>query len=284
MSTFHQLWERGAFAGDVTEPMVLAADRQLRGSRLGPGARRSLRKFQKALRNEQIIRQREDWDAHDKRLREEWARNRASPPGTTGTGGTPSSAARPGAVPVPAAPRPPGPVAGTTQPGQAALRRSSFDARHASNDDFKLRLQQLGVSAEWYEDHAQPPPKTPSLGIRVKQERLEREATAAAAARATELDRTKIDGRSAKPEEVANRVAELLGPHADRDIVESFRPGGRELEPPAPPKIPKSRREAERRDAEILGAAKRGGVDARQLSGPEAFRRLLQLRGLAGGP
>jgi hypothetical protein len=278
-------------AQDWTPAEFDALRRYVKGKRLGQSARRTLGKLEERLASErrynrrpEVQRQEEEMYANiDQALREGWMRKQGpdSFPATATRGkGSPGSPAPHGAVAggaAAAAPRSTGIAPG----GGAALRRSSsFDARTAPFEDVQVRLAQLGVSAPYMENrpNAQPRPNAPGLGILVKRQKIASEAEKRRAARSAELDATKIDGRSADPEVVRQRLAAL---HIDHDIAAGIREIGKPL-----PKLEEfnpvaasieARRRAERRAREATKSGK--PVDVKRMS-DDVYQEYLRIRGL----
>ncbi len=300
--TFLQLWEHDEAASDpdacvlplgLTRAEVLAADRAAAGEKLGPNARRSLRRFDKKLAAQGRDYAREDWDRHDEQLR---AGARTGPSSGTAAGrqASPRPSARPdGAASLSAPSR-----ATTARPavepvggGGLALRRSAFDARGASPQDYQARLRQLGVStAGWYEEHTNPRPPAPSLGIQIKAQKIAREAAERQAARAKELEAGRLDARTADPAAVRERLTALGIEHdlqaAVREIPKPLdrnwqgnpvtQGGGGAIVAEAPPRA-KAVDAAARRVRHMLKSGER--IDARRLA-EDQLAALYKARGL----
>ncbi len=293
--TWLEMYRRGALPLGTREAMAIALDRMHAGGHVGPKARAKANKLLRLLEEERESRTATDWQARDRHLRQQdGTRSGSSPFSAKGASLAPSgnATARPNATPEVVASRSP---AGAASVGGGAppTRRSSFDGRTASPQDLRTRIGQLGLDSSWYQtDHctetARAQATSPSLGIRIK-------ATAAAvAAEKRRLDREKslsegaIDARAEKDsEKVANRLREILGPHADQSIAESFRPGGEPmLKPPdlGPNPVAASleaRRRAERRAKQ---AAKSGKpADAKRMP-EDVFQAYLRIKyPFAGG-
>jgi hypothetical protein len=278
-------------AQDWTPAEIDAARRYAKGEKLAPAAKRTLRRLERRLSREEAYCQRPDVQRQeeamyaniDQALREEWARTGSSPGMASGVPASPPSSARPGAV-SPSAPRPPGGGRGEPTTGVGALRRSAYDARTSSPADYKTRLQQLGIAAEWYEERGcNRPPPAPGIGIQVKQRKLKREAAERLQEREKSLQASRIDGRTATPEQVQARIGEILGPHRERPVLDgAFRPVGEPLKPPdLEPDPYVQRAEAERRALRRARQAAKSGKRADLRNAPsDVFAAYLRLRGL----
>ncbi len=280
--TFRELLQRGGLPDGVSAAMVDAADRQARGEKLGPRARRSAARLIAKLDAERRDRQREDWGAHDQHLRDgERTSGPPSPRTARPAPASPASPAHPGAARL-SAPRQPTPSAGTTGPGAGgggALHRSAFDARTASFEDLQVRLGQLGISAPYMENRpqSQPRPRAMGLGVTIKQRKIENEAEARRVQREKDLAATAVDARGADAETVRRRLDQLqIDPELQRSV--------REVPKPLPPREEfnplaaslEARRKAERR---ARAAAKSGRpVDARSMPG-DILSAYMRLRG-----
>ncbi len=277
----HQEW---------TQAELDAARRYVKGEKLGPSAKKTLARLERRLASEHEYNRRPDVKKMEAQMYEQIDRDlrdgaRTGPSSGTAAGrqASPRPSARPGGAASLSAPSRATTARPAVEPvggGGLALRRSAFDARGASPQDYQARLRQLGVStAGWYEEHTNPPPPAPGLGIQIKAQKIAREAAEWNERRTKELDASKIDGRKATQAEVANRLQQLLGPHADRDIVESFRPSGGEplKPPPEPPPRAKAVDAAARRVRHMLKSGER--IDARRLA-EDQLAALYKARGL----
>ncbi len=284
--TWQELHAKGGLPADVTLPMCIAADRQLAGKRrLGPKARRSVRRLHEELSKEHFDRNLRI-ELREQQLQQDGTRS--GPPSATGRPSPASSAAPrvPGAARL-SAPRQPTPGAGKQDPAPGvggALRKSTFDARTASFEDLQVRLGQLGISAPYMENRpqSQPRPQAMGLGVTIKQRKLENENEARRLQREKDLAAGALDARTADAEKVRERLAALGIEH---DLQASIRESGRELPPKEEGPNPlaaslEARRRAERRARQ---AAKSGRpVDVKEM--PDAvFREYLRLRKFAGG-
>ncbi len=291
MSSFVQLFRRRGLPKGATLDMARALDRRLRGEKLWGFDADDANRLLGLLESEAAARLNVDWDLRDSELREKARSNRGtSSRGTAGSARPPiSPAARPGAGSLPAQ-RPHGGGSGDSAAGAGALlpaRRTSMDARHLSDEEYRQLLNSRGYDTGFYESHNSPHPSRPSTPLALAQDTAQRRAAAAQAARTGELEAGRLDARSEKdPTKVGNRLRQILGPNADQSIVESFRPGGEPtLKPPDLGPDPmaaalEARRRAERR---ARAAAKSGKpVDTKKMD-DATFAAFLRLRGLSPG-
>jgi hypothetical protein len=158
---------------------------------------------------------------------------------------------------------------------------ASFDARHATDQDYRSRVAALGLDVGALpESRLQPPPKPLTapqrVAARFAQVRANRERKAREAALAAE----RIDGRVAHPAAVALRLAQF----GVRDAV--LNDTLLSVPPPPPPPEKRSDPRVAARAAEVdaekwaRGVVARGeAVNAKELS-EVAYQALLRARGL----
>ncbi len=276
-----------------TTAEVDAARRYAKGARLGPAARRTLARLERRLQAEKRYNARPDvqqmeaemYERIDQALRDGTRKPSSFPVTRRPVPASPAASA--GAGPALSGPRPPVASGRVDPSGDGVGRRTSMDASLLSDAEYRQLLAAKGYDTTFLTPHNDysarearlpPTPTAPSLALRLRQDKQAREAAARLEKRTAELNASKIDARSAKPEEVANRLQQLLGPHADRNIAESFRPSGEPLPPPKEPPPPARAADAAARRVAYL---RRTGqqIDARRLSGDQ-LAALLQARGL----
>ncbi len=279
--TWLELHRRHALPLGTSEAMALALDRMHAGQHVGPKARAKGNKLVRLLEEERSSRASTDWKERDRLLRQD-GRAPTRPDGAL----SPSAPSR----------SPAGSAQASPAGGRTALptKATGLDASRLSDQEYRQLLVTRGLDTGFLTPHndfsareARLPPTqtTPSLALRLKQQRIERQATEAQARRAQELEAGKIDARTEKdPAKVANRVAALLGPHADRTVVESFRPGGEPLKPPDHGPDPlaqalEARRKAERRARQAVRSGK--PLDTREMD-DATFQAYLQIKRFAG--
>jgi hypothetical protein len=248
-----------------TQPWeVDAADRMVRGEKLGPRARRSALRLLKRLQDDGRAK-REEADMRDEfyrqQLREAAGAARAAIPGA---GSSPSPSARPAPV-----------LTGIS------AGRGAPSMRHVDNETFRARVAGMGLDTSFLESRLQPPRQAPNqYAARVAAAREERQRKA----REQNIAAGRIDGRGERREVVAMRMYELG--IRDAQLAEGFR----DPPPPLPPveqrTDPQAKAQAKMR-AEVLAAeqwarhalATGEKIDAASLS-EAAFAALLKMKGL----
>jgi hypothetical protein len=245
---------------------VDAADRMLRGDKLGPRARHSALRLLGRLQAEGRARRQENFDMREDFYRQQLERGARSD----------ARHATPGARLSSASVHPAGGEASRTGGGAP-----SFDARHATDESFRSRVAGMGLDVGALpESRLQPPPRPLTAPQRVAARFAQVRANRERQRREEAITAGRIDGRNERPEAVVVRLAEFG--IRDSTLNEGFR------NPPPPPPPPEKQTDprvaarAAEVDAEkwARGVVARGeSVNAAELS-EVAFRALLKARGL----
>lgn len=277
--TWLEMYRRGGLPLGAKEAHAIALDRMQAGEHVGPKARAKANRLLGLLEEERRSRADTDWEAHDR-----WLRENGRAPSRPGAGVSPSSA-----------PRSTARSTGIAPGGGSALptRTASVNARMMSDQEYRQYLAARGLDANFgalrghNELSMRQPPTSSSLAVRLAMARQQRQAREKNEARTATLQSGAINAREEKDgRKVANRVAEILGPNADAQILGSFRPGGDPLPPPTYDETTPAKRmaAAEKHVRKLEAAAVRRGtpLDTRQLSAEE-FAAWKQMKGLTNG-